>query len=512
MGSSVPAGNYTASILANDLNNELFTQVQLIKNGAVLNTWNIYQTAPAFSYDITSVTGDYFYVKVTQVDGNEAISSPVYITAPANLPPIVTLTAPANGASYYTGATVMMTATASDPDGTVAKVEFFQGTTKLGEDLSSPYEYSWTNVQNGSYVLSAKATDNLGLTTASGTVNITVSSPPATQVVESRIASGSDDAEEYKSGTVSVNNDDLELVYDTKTTGNQVVGLRFKNLNIPQGATITKAYIQFTTDEKSTGNCNLKIQGEATDDAQTFTTANYNVSGRARTTASATWVPAGWNTVGASGTAQRTPELMAVIQEIVNRPSYVSAGGVAIIITGTGKRTAESYEGLAAKAALIHIEYNTTKAAQVAEPVLATSNNEGNQTLSVFVHPNPANRLLNIRIGNAETAAFEILCYNTMGVLVQKYHNAGQTEFSIDCSGLKPGIYILQVRSGNLTGVTRFIKSNRVYFVRINVADSPLLRVTLTMSRFLPWRSATFTVVRAMVPSLSAINLKVISF
>ena len=72
-----------------------------------------------------------------------------------NNPPTVSLTGPAQGATFTAPATVPFTATASDSDGTISKVEFFQGTTKVGEDTTSPYAFNWTNVAAGSYVLSA---------------------------------------------------------------------------------------------------------------------------------------------------------------------------------------------------------------------------------------------------------------------------------------------------------------------------------------------------------------------
>ncbi len=94
-----------------------------------------------------------------------------------NNPPTVTLTSPAQNATFTAPATVPFAATASDSDGTITKVEFFQGSTKVGEDTTSPYTFDWTSVAAGSYVLSAKATDNSGATTTSSTVNITVNPP-----------------------------------------------------------------------------------------------------------------------------------------------------------------------------------------------------------------------------------------------------------------------------------------------------------------------------------------------
>ena len=98
-------------------------------------------------------------------------------TAPANTPPSVSLTAPVNGATFEAPASINLTATASDPDGSVVKVEFYSGATRLGEDLESPYEYSWNNVPAGTYSLSARATDDKGAITNSVSVSVSVTDP-----------------------------------------------------------------------------------------------------------------------------------------------------------------------------------------------------------------------------------------------------------------------------------------------------------------------------------------------
>ncbi|UXP32767.1 Ig-like domain-containing protein [Reichenbachiella agarivorans] len=78
----------------------------------------------------------------------------------SNSLPTVSITSPSNGATFTAGANVVITATASDSDGSIAKVEFYNGSTKLSEDSSSPYSYTWSNVAAGSYNLSVKAIDN----------------------------------------------------------------------------------------------------------------------------------------------------------------------------------------------------------------------------------------------------------------------------------------------------------------------------------------------------------------
>ena len=91
-----------------------------------------------------------------------------------NNAPSVQITVPVGGATFTAPASITLTATASDVDGSITKVEFFRGTTLLGTDTSAPYNFDWTGVAAGSYALTAAATDNGGATTTSGAVTITV--------------------------------------------------------------------------------------------------------------------------------------------------------------------------------------------------------------------------------------------------------------------------------------------------------------------------------------------------
>ncbi|MDF2188175.1 DNRLRE domain-containing protein [Paraflavitalea sp. CAU 1676] len=107
----------------------------------------------------------------------------------SNQSPTVSVTAPANNASFTAPANVTINATAADADGIVSLVEFYNGSTKIGEDATSPYSFTWTGVAAGSYVLTAKATDNNNAATTSATVGITVTVPPTCPAV---IASADD--------------------------------------------------------------------------------------------------------------------------------------------------------------------------------------------------------------------------------------------------------------------------------------------------------------------------------
>jgi len=103
-----------------------------------------------------------------------SVSPSTSTSSGGNRAPNATLTSPAAGQTYTAPATVNFAATASDPDGTVARVEFLNGSTVLGSDTTSPYAFSWTNVVAGSYSVSVRAVDNLGATTTTTPISIRV--------------------------------------------------------------------------------------------------------------------------------------------------------------------------------------------------------------------------------------------------------------------------------------------------------------------------------------------------
>lgn len=128
-------------------------------------------------------------------------TSPTAPTAPN-----VQLTSPANGATFTAPATVGLTATASDPDG-IAKVEFLNGSTKIGEDLTSPYGYTWSGVAAGDYSLTARATDSTGLatTTSATTISVTPASTTPNAAPTAEITSALPQASGPRKTTIVIN-------------------------------------------------------------------------------------------------------------------------------------------------------------------------------------------------------------------------------------------------------------------------------------------------------------------
>ncbi|AHM62227.1 Kelch repeat-containing protein [Flammeovirgaceae bacterium 311] len=134
------------------------------------------------------IAGTYsFSLTVTDDGGSTSLPDQVSVTvnAAANELPAVSITSPANGTDFTAPTTITITASASDTDGTISKVEFYEGANKLGEDTTSPYSYTWSGVAANSYSLTAKAIDNSSGTGTSAVVNIVVAAPANLQPVVS---------------------------------------------------------------------------------------------------------------------------------------------------------------------------------------------------------------------------------------------------------------------------------------------------------------------------------------
>lgn len=130
--------------------------------------------------DLNLSTGTYFYmVRAVKLESSASgtyfnASQGIFLTVPFGVP-TVSLTSPANNATFIPPATITLTATASDDNGTISRVDFYSGTMLIGSATENPYSYVWQNVPAGNYVLTAVATDNENFATTSSPVNISVS-------------------------------------------------------------------------------------------------------------------------------------------------------------------------------------------------------------------------------------------------------------------------------------------------------------------------------------------------
>ena len=177
------------------------------------------------------------------------------------------------------------------------------------------------------------------LLSADGRLFLAVSSTPSEPVpvdlVVSVLASSDDAVETTATGAMA-----LTTTVVTCNTTNQPA-FRFVGITIPQAAEITAATIQFTASAAQSTAVSVRIYGQAADNAATFTTTAFNITGRPKTTAFVDWaIPA--FTASARTAAQQTPDLTTIIQEIVDRGSWTSGNAIAFMLaylSGGGQRS-----------------------------------------------------------------------------------------------------------------------------------------------------------------------------
>src|SRR5205809_951136 len=123
--------------------------------------------SPPYPVSWAAATAGSYTLVAVAIDerGARTTSSPVHFTVDANVPPSVSLTMPVANAAFAAPATIALTASATDGDGSVANVEFFANGASVGLATVPPYAAIWMGVDAGNYVLTAKATDNRGATT-----------------------------------------------------------------------------------------------------------------------------------------------------------------------------------------------------------------------------------------------------------------------------------------------------------------------------------------------------------
>ncbi|HPR13112.1 MAG TPA: Ig-like domain-containing protein, partial [Bacteroidales bacterium] len=176
-----------------------------------------------------------------------------------NQPPAISIASPTKSTSYVAPATITIDAVASDPDGSVIKVEFYQGTVKLGEVSSAPYSYTWKEVAEGSYSITAAATDNQNRRTVSAAVTVVVekSSTTVNQLPVVTITSPSKGkSKKYRKG------EEITITAEAEDPDGTISKVEFKSGDIVL-AEVTSAPYTFSYAPSDTGH--VFITASATD-------------------------------------------------------------------------------------------------------------------------------------------------------------------------------------------------------------------------------------------------------
>lgn len=179
--SFTPPANITIQATASDTDGTIDC-VQFYSDTTLIGTDSI----SPYAFVWANVALGSYSIKAKAIDNGHrsTTSAAVTLVVKNNTAPTVSITSPAANASFARPATITINATATDADGSIDRVEFYQGTTLLGTDNTSPYSYTWTNVQASSYTLSVKAFDNLGASTTSAgrTITVTGNNPPTVSI------------------------------------------------------------------------------------------------------------------------------------------------------------------------------------------------------------------------------------------------------------------------------------------------------------------------------------------
>ena len=191
---------------------------------------------------------------------------------------------------------------------------------------------------------------------------LSMMSVPAVALANSlsiQIAHDDDDAEERESnGSVDVGSSDLEIMHENGST-EQIIGVRFLNVAIPQGATIDSAYIEFEVDERrDTGSVKVDVWGEDTANADRYSSSDDDISDRTKTSAKVSW---NFTSEPNKNSALNTSSLVSLVQEIVDRSDWSADNAMAFILeddSSSGYRELESHDGESDAAAILHVDYS----------------------------------------------------------------------------------------------------------------------------------------------------------
>jgi len=261
---------------------------------------------------------------------------------------------------YSSGTNINLGVDVLNDGGGITKVDFYIDGAFQTSDTSAPYSFTHT-YSSGAYLVEAIAT-NLNSQTDVAKININVGSYSGGDTIS--ISDGNDDVEEDEpTGTVYFNSTDLEFFDDG---GWQIIGLRFQDVGIPNGATVNSASIKFKSDAKDNQNVMwFRISIEDVGNAKPFeSNASGNVSARDKYTTFVDWEVPDWNNNESSANTT-TDDLKDLLQGIVDRCDWSQGNSMAFIFERTGpnannssiERKADTYEQDPSEAAQLIFTY-----------------------------------------------------------------------------------------------------------------------------------------------------------
>ena len=332
-----------------------------------------------------------------------------------SVPPMVSLTVPSNNGSYGSNEVVRVTATASDPDGSVSKVDFYAGDLLIGSSSSAPYSVDWSRMNPGTYVLTAVATDNKGISATSSPVSVTIRAVQSPYHGAAHLIPGRIEAEEYDLGGEGLG------YHEVNTNGNEG-GAPFRNDEVDIEETgddhgvynvayiLEGEWLAYTVEVLSSGSYDLHLRMAAEGSGKTLHIEidGVDVTGPVTVPNTGGWQE--WETITVSDVSLSAGEH---VMRIVFGSSYMNLNYVEFVDVVTGM--------------------------------------SGDIDRQVSVFPNPYK---------------EVVYIETTKSIVYKLHTVtGEVVASGECPGkcaigetLSPGIYFLKMDSENDTRTVKLIK------------------------------------------------------
>jgi len=156
----------------------------------------------------------------------------VFVSETSDFPPTVSLNTASMNSTYYYGTPIQLNALASDIDGTVDLVEFYDDENLIGEDSNEPYSFLWENISIGVHTISARATDNDGLVSISNTFSFEILAAPE--------CIGGPENEDYTyEFSDDLNNPTLTFIPSESHVGDPTCILYYSTSGTPPGYNVT---------------------------------------------------------------------------------------------------------------------------------------------------------------------------------------------------------------------------------------------------------------------------------
>ena len=405
-------------------------------------------TSP-YSFTWTNVAAGSYTINAIATDnlGSVSTTASVAVTVTnVNQTPVVAITSPANNATFVAPASITINANASD-DASIAKVDFYNGTTLLGSDATNPYSFTWTNVTAGTYTLRAIATDNLGLVSTAASVTVTVSNPNQAPVVA--ITSPANNATFTAPASITINAD--------ASDDGSITAVDFYNGTTLLGTDATSPY-SFTWSNVAAGTYTINVK--ATD--------NLGSNSNASITVTVTTPPSNVVTVykdcNYSSTGYAIPlgvgnynltqlRALGVVNDDIS--SLKVQSGYEIVLYRDDNFLGNALIARSDVSCLVNNSFNDLASSVIIRLSTAAAAAIENQTKSISAFPNPADEWITISLNNLENASITLSLIDSYG------NSAGSMQVQdgqqINISNLPTGIYSLRVVDGQDLLITKII-------------------------------------------------------